>query len=152
MLNSRNSRVCDEDCNNTTLFFIWSAWQQTAPRLKQSLLRWVSVIVSNTRSRLALVQSLMSALSSVQWLVWSGSSFDDRLSLCKTLKGFHVRAITMNRALAYIASGDHRKWRHFTTSYSDFFSRLIFTWSVKAHHFKAALTRAETSAWHSYIS
>ncbi|XP_051719746.1 interleukin-12 subunit alpha [Ctenopharyngodon idella] len=44
-----------------------------------------------------------------QWVVWSGSSFDDRLSLCKTLKGFHVRAITMNRALAYIASGDHRK-------------------------------------------
>ncbi|CAM4558367.1 unnamed protein product [Leuciscus chuanchicus] len=45
----------------------------------------------------------------MQWLVWSGSSFDDRVSLCKTLKGFHVRAITMNRALAYISSGDHRK-------------------------------------------
>ncbi|XP_067307978.1 interleukin-12 subunit alpha [Pseudorasbora parva] len=44
-----------------------------------------------------------------QWLVWSGSSFDDRLSLCKTLKGFHVRAITINRALAHIAAGDHRK-------------------------------------------
>ncbi|XDV31549.1 hypothetical protein PO909_002540 [Leuciscus waleckii] len=46
---------------------------------------------------------------SPEWLVWSGSSFDDRVSLCKTLKGFHVRAITMNRALAYISSGDHRK-------------------------------------------
>ncbi|KAK9962809.1 hypothetical protein ABG768_008161 [Culter alburnus] len=44
-----------------------------------------------------------------EWDVWSRSSFDDRLSLCKMLKGFHVRAITMNRALAYIASGDHRK-------------------------------------------
>ncbi|XP_056123953.1 interleukin-12 subunit alpha [Rhinichthys klamathensis goyatoka] len=44
-----------------------------------------------------------------QWRVWSEPSFDDRVTLCKTLKGFHVRAITMNRALAYIGSGDHRK-------------------------------------------
>ncbi|XP_016383601.1 interleukin-12 subunit alpha-like [Sinocyclocheilus rhinocerous] len=44
-----------------------------------------------------------------QWRVWSGSSFDDRLSLCKTLKGFHIRAITVNRALGYIGSGEHRK-------------------------------------------
>ncbi|XP_077053473.1 interleukin-12 subunit alpha [Siphateles boraxobius] len=44
-----------------------------------------------------------------QWFEWSGSSFDDRITLCKTLKGFHVRAITMNRVLAYIDSGDHRK-------------------------------------------
>ncbi|KAA0702506.1 IQCJ-SCHIP1 readthrough transcript protein [Triplophysa tibetana] len=45
----------------------------------------------------------------MSWDVWQGSPFDDRLSLCKTLKGFHIRAITMNRALGYIASGDHRK-------------------------------------------
>ncbi|RXN10876.1 interleukin-12 subunit alpha-like protein [Labeo rohita] len=44
-----------------------------------------------------------------QWQIWSGSSFDDRLSLCKALKGFHIRAITVNRALGYVASGDHRK-------------------------------------------
>ncbi|XP_073673505.1 interleukin-12 subunit alpha [Garra rufa] len=44
-----------------------------------------------------------------QWRIWSGSSFDDRLSLCKTLKGFHIRAITVNRALGYIGSGEHRK-------------------------------------------
>nr|XP_055051744.1 interleukin-12 subunit alpha isoform X2 [Misgurnus anguillicaudatus] len=40
---------------------------------------------------------------------WGVSSFGDRVSLCKKLKGFHVRAITINRALSYIASGDHRK-------------------------------------------
>ncbi|XP_042621733.1 interleukin-12 subunit alpha-like [Cyprinus carpio] len=44
-----------------------------------------------------------------RWDVWSGSSFDKRLSLCKTLKGFHIRAITLNRALGYICSGEHRK-------------------------------------------
>ncbi|XP_059370992.1 interleukin-12 subunit alpha [Carassius carassius] len=44
-----------------------------------------------------------------QWHIWTGSSFTDRLSLCKALKGFHIRAITLNRALGYIASGQHRK-------------------------------------------
>ncbi|KAF4103738.1 hypothetical protein G5714_014725 [Onychostoma macrolepis] len=44
-----------------------------------------------------------------QWRVWNGSSFNNRLSLCKTLKGFHIRAITVNRALGYIGSGEHRK-------------------------------------------
>ncbi|KAK7157052.1 hypothetical protein R3I94_006953 [Phoxinus phoxinus] len=44
-----------------------------------------------------------------EWSVWISESFDNRVLLCKTLKGFHVRAVTMNRALAYIASGDHRK-------------------------------------------
>ncbi|XP_055051744.2 interleukin-12 subunit alpha [Misgurnus anguillicaudatus] len=41
--------------------------------------------------------------------VWVDLPFGDRVSLCKKLKGFHVRAITINRALSYIASGDHRK-------------------------------------------
>ncbi|XP_051520879.1 interleukin-12 subunit alpha [Myxocyprinus asiaticus] len=44
-----------------------------------------------------------------EWVVWRGSSFDDRLSLCKTLRGFHVRVITVNRALRYITSRDYRK-------------------------------------------
>uniref|UniRef100_A0A8C1IJY1 Interleukin 12a n=1 Tax=Cyprinus carpio TaxID=7962 RepID=A0A8C1IJY1_CYPCA len=44
-----------------------------------------------------------------QWHIWSGSSFTDRLSLCKTLKGFRIRAITVNRALGYIGSGEHKK-------------------------------------------
>uniref|UniRef100_A0A3B4AMY8 Interleukin-12 subunit alpha n=1 Tax=Periophthalmus magnuspinnatus TaxID=409849 RepID=A0A3B4AMY8_9GOBI len=39
----------------------------------------------------------------------SSSSYDDRLNLCKKLKGFHIRTITINRALEYIHSGDHNK-------------------------------------------
>ncbi|XP_055008060.1 interleukin-12 subunit alpha [Boleophthalmus pectinirostris] len=39
----------------------------------------------------------------------SPSNYDDRLSLCKKLKGFHIRTITINRALGYMHSGEHNK-------------------------------------------
>ncbi|XP_034559326.1 interleukin-12 subunit alpha-like [Notolabrus celidotus] len=39
----------------------------------------------------------------------STDPFKERLSLCKVLKGFHVRAITINRAISYINSGVHTK-------------------------------------------
>ncbi|XP_041659507.1 interleukin-12 subunit alpha [Cheilinus undulatus] len=35
------------------------------------------------------------------------SNFDDRLTLCKVLKGFHVRTITINRVISYINSEEH---------------------------------------------
>ncbi|XP_030259320.1 uncharacterized protein LOC115572938 isoform X2 [Sparus aurata] len=37
------------------------------------------------------------------------SSFEERLTLCKVLKGFQVRTITINRAIAYMYSGEHTK-------------------------------------------
>ncbi|XP_066509018.1 interleukin-12 subunit alpha [Hoplias malabaricus] len=40
---------------------------------------------------------------------WGGDPFDDRMNLCKHLKGFHVRAITINRALGYISAGEYKK-------------------------------------------
>ncbi|XP_053343156.1 interleukin-12 subunit alpha [Clarias gariepinus] len=41
---------------------------------------------------------------------WSPTnSFEDRKDLCKQLKGFEVRIITINRALGYICAGDHKK-------------------------------------------
>ncbi|XP_068605006.1 interleukin-12 subunit alpha-like [Brachionichthys hirsutus] len=36
-------------------------------------------------------------------------TYNDRLSLCKMFKGFQVRAITLNRVLAYMNSGEHTK-------------------------------------------
>nr|XP_023663060.1 interleukin-12 subunit alpha isoform X1 [Paramormyrops kingsleyae]XP_023663061.1 interleukin-12 subunit alpha isoform X1 [Paramormyrops kingsleyae] len=36
-------------------------------------------------------------------------SFEDRVHLCKVLRGFHVRAITLNRVISYVAAGDHLK-------------------------------------------
>ncbi|CAB1348821.1 unnamed protein product, partial [Coregonus sp. 'balchen'] len=39
----------------------------------------------------------------------SGDSVDQRVHLCKVLKGFHLRIITISRAMGYISAGDHRK-------------------------------------------
>uniref|UniRef100_A0A3Q3LW67 Interleukin 12A n=1 Tax=Mastacembelus armatus TaxID=205130 RepID=A0A3Q3LW67_9TELE len=34
-------------------------------------------------------------------------TYDERLSLCKILKGFQVRTITINRVIGYLNSGEH---------------------------------------------
>ncbi|KAF6725782.1 hypothetical protein FQA47_017831 [Oryzias melastigma] len=41
--------------------------------------------------------------------LWPNDSFKNRQKMCKMMKGLHVRSITINRALGYISSGDHRK-------------------------------------------
>ncbi|XP_034059831.1 interleukin-12 subunit alpha-like [Gymnodraco acuticeps] len=39
----------------------------------------------------------------------NSSSFDKKLNLCKVLKGFRLRSITINRALSYMNSGEQTK-------------------------------------------
>ncbi|XP_028276130.1 interleukin-12 subunit alpha [Parambassis ranga] len=41
--------------------------------------------------------------------VWGNNTFDNRNEMCKIMRGFHIRTITINRAMGYISSGDHRK-------------------------------------------
>ncbi|XP_077954463.1 interleukin-12 subunit alpha [Gasterosteus aculeatus] len=41
--------------------------------------------------------------------LWERNPFSDRLQMHKIMLGFYVRTITINRAMGYIASGDHRK-------------------------------------------
>lgn len=38
------------------------------------------------------------------------SSYDERMKLCKVLKGFQVRSITINRAMQYMNSGEDAQW------------------------------------------
>ncbi|XP_074536380.1 interleukin-12 subunit alpha [Halichoeres trimaculatus] len=40
--------------------------------------------------------------------LWRGTSFSNRKEMCKMMRGFYVRTITINRAMGYIASGDHK--------------------------------------------
>ncbi|XP_054901548.1 interleukin-12 subunit alpha [Poeciliopsis prolifica] len=40
---------------------------------------------------------------------WGNTSYANRQKMCKMMRGFHVRAITINRAVGYISSGDFRK-------------------------------------------
>ncbi|XP_076002417.1 interleukin-12 subunit alpha [Genypterus blacodes] len=41
--------------------------------------------------------------------LWGSNTFGNRYEMCKLMKGFHMRTITINRAMGYIASGEHRK-------------------------------------------
>ncbi|KAM7413003.1 hypothetical protein PAMA_020404 [Pampus argenteus] len=41
--------------------------------------------------------------------MWGDDTFSNRQEMCKMMRGFHVRTITINRAMGYISSGDHRK-------------------------------------------
>ncbi|XP_071352120.1 interleukin-12 subunit alpha [Trachinotus anak] len=41
--------------------------------------------------------------------MWGKDTFSNRQEMCKMMRGFHVRTITINRAMGYISSGDHRK-------------------------------------------
>ncbi|KAG9278525.1 interleukin-12 subunit alpha, partial [Astyanax mexicanus] len=54
------------------------------------------------------ITDLTSITDSIQTLQknWKpkGQAFEDRMDLCKQLKGFHIRAITINRALGYISA------------------------------------------------
>uniref|UniRef100_UPI0009B32F9A interleukin-12 subunit alpha n=1 Tax=Monopterus albus TaxID=43700 RepID=UPI0009B32F9A len=46
-------------------------------------------------------------LASEQAAAESQSTYDERLNLCKVLKGFYVRTITINRVIGYLNSGKH---------------------------------------------
>ncbi|XP_068601856.1 interleukin-12 subunit alpha [Brachionichthys hirsutus] len=41
--------------------------------------------------------------------MWKEDTFSNRQEMCKMMRGFYPRSITINRAMAYISSGDHRK-------------------------------------------
>ncbi|KAK9520958.1 hypothetical protein VZT92_020812 [Zoarces viviparus] len=41
--------------------------------------------------------------------MWGDDTYSNRQKMCKMMRGFHARTITINRAMGYIASGDHRK-------------------------------------------
>ncbi|XP_040000344.1 interleukin-12 subunit alpha-like [Xiphias gladius] len=53
--------------------------------------------------------SLPTDLASAQAAADRLSTYDERLRLCKVLKGFHVRTITINRVIGYMNSGEHTK-------------------------------------------
>ncbi|XP_045907443.1 interleukin-12 subunit alpha [Micropterus dolomieu] len=53
--------------------------------------------------------SLPTNMASKEVAVDRPSTYDERLSLCKVLKGFQVRTVTINRVLAYMNSGEHTK-------------------------------------------
>uniref|UniRef100_A0A3Q3WNX0 Interleukin-12 subunit alpha n=1 Tax=Mola mola TaxID=94237 RepID=A0A3Q3WNX0_MOLML len=41
--------------------------------------------------------------------IWGNDTFSNRQEMCKMVRGLYARTITINRAMGYIASSDHRK-------------------------------------------
>ncbi|XP_076591351.1 interleukin-12 subunit alpha [Chaetodon auriga] len=41
--------------------------------------------------------------------MWGNDTYSNRQEMCKMMRGFYVRTITINRAMGYISSGDHRQ-------------------------------------------
>lgn len=51
-----------------------------------------------------------SAFQDITPKTWGKETFRNRQEMCKIMRGFYTRTITINRAMGYIASGEHRKW------------------------------------------
>uniref|UniRef100_A0A673BIF7 Interleukin-12 subunit alpha n=1 Tax=Sphaeramia orbicularis TaxID=375764 RepID=A0A673BIF7_9TELE len=68
-----------------------------------TLLRPTLGIIQSLRQNCSLMPNEQTDSSEVY------NSYEDRKKMCKLMKGFRIRAITINRALGYISSGDHMK-------------------------------------------
>uniref|UniRef100_A0A669BV59 Interleukin 12a n=1 Tax=Oreochromis niloticus TaxID=8128 RepID=A0A669BV59_ORENI len=98
-----------------------SLWQQLEclKNIKMDLLYYHEAIASYLRGPLKNGPEEIRLLSPIVEITknltenlpskWGNDSYSNRLEMNKMMKGFHIRAITINRAIGYISSGDHRK-------------------------------------------
>uniref|UniRef100_A0A3B3DEU7 Interleukin-12 subunit alpha n=1 Tax=Oryzias melastigma TaxID=30732 RepID=A0A3B3DEU7_ORYME len=105
----RNSSFSESECMRNImkdLAFYDAAMQSY---LKSDLSR-PEIEIPPLRHTLTIIQELRRNESSHDSTnLWPNDSFKNRQKMCKMMKGLHVRSITINRALGYISSGDHRK-------------------------------------------
>ncbi|KAJ8359092.1 hypothetical protein SKAU_G00156170 [Synaphobranchus kaupii] len=71
--------------------------------LGSSLVKTIDDFMEQCFSSLAPEDTYVNEVSAVV-----GNTFDERLKLCKVMKGLRVRAITINRVMGYIAAGDDK--------------------------------------------
>uniref|UniRef100_A0A8C5DLE6 Interleukin-12 subunit alpha n=1 Tax=Gouania willdenowi TaxID=441366 RepID=A0A8C5DLE6_GOUWI len=62
----------------------------------------------NETALLEPTRTIIQRLRKVTAKMWDSDSYNNRNKMCKLMRGFHLRAITMNRAICYMSSGDHR--------------------------------------------
>uniref|UniRef100_A0A3Q2QTV6 Interleukin-12 subunit alpha n=1 Tax=Fundulus heteroclitus TaxID=8078 RepID=A0A3Q2QTV6_FUNHE len=81
------------------------------PEKEVPLLRPTLGIIQNLRKvrKNFLLLSLFPIYTTDAANLWKNNSYANRQKMCKMMRGFHVRAITINRAMGYISSGEHRK-------------------------------------------
>ncbi|XP_077422761.1 interleukin-12 subunit alpha [Vanacampus margaritifer] len=79
------------------------------PQNEMALLSPTQGIIHKLKTCFLSVNGGMSSAEEDTSHMWGDNSFTNRREMCKMLRGFHVRAITINRAMGYISSGDHLK-------------------------------------------
>uniref|UniRef100_A0A8C8DRM9 Interleukin-12 subunit alpha n=1 Tax=Oryzias sinensis TaxID=183150 RepID=A0A8C8DRM9_9TELE len=113
----RNSSFSESECMRNImkdLAYYDAAMQSylksdlSRPEIEIPPLNHTLTIIQNLR-RVSLFGSLIDTESESSGNLWANTSFRNRQKMCKMMKGLHMRSITINRALGYISSGDHRK-------------------------------------------
>uniref|UniRef100_A0A3P9HDZ7 Interleukin-12 subunit alpha n=1 Tax=Oryzias latipes TaxID=8090 RepID=A0A3P9HDZ7_ORYLA len=108
----RNSSFSESECMRNImkdLAYYDAAMQSylksdlSRPEIEIPPLNHTLTIIQNLR-RVSLFENMEDSKN-----LWPNTSFRNRQKMCKMMKGLHVRSITINRALGYISSGDHRK-------------------------------------------
>ncbi|XP_053176210.1 interleukin-12 subunit alpha-like [Scomber japonicus] len=76
---------------------------------EKSLLKPTLGMIQTLRKNCSLMPDAGNDSSEDPAQMWGNASFDNRQEMCKMMRGFHIRTITINRAMGYISSGDHMK-------------------------------------------
>uniref|UniRef100_A0A3P9J002 Interleukin-12 subunit alpha n=1 Tax=Oryzias latipes TaxID=8090 RepID=A0A3P9J002_ORYLA len=112
----RNSSFSESECMRNImkdLAYYDAAMQSylksdlSRPEIEIPPLNHTLTIIQNLRRDCSLTSN--GEINSLEVNLWPNTSFRNRQKMCKMMKGLHVRSITINRALGYISSGDHRK-------------------------------------------
>ncbi|KAI3353724.1 hypothetical protein L3Q82_004959 [Scortum barcoo] len=81
-----------------------------SPVKEVALLKQTLDIIKDLRKNCSLVPDGGNDSSEVEAAqMWGDNTFNNRQEMCKMMRGFHIRTITINRAMGYISSGDHRQ-------------------------------------------
>uniref|UniRef100_A0A667YE77 Interleukin 12A n=1 Tax=Myripristis murdjan TaxID=586833 RepID=A0A667YE77_9TELE len=99
MIYSRNTCLENIMKDLTHYAAVLKSYKQISPKTEAALLD----------PTLKIIQSLLEVcLCENIAQMWEGNRFDQRWKMYRVMKGFHIRTITINRAMGYISSGDHR--------------------------------------------
>ncbi|XP_029922247.1 interleukin-12 subunit alpha [Myripristis murdjan] len=88
---------------------VLKSYKQISPKTEAALLDPTLKIIQSLLEKCSLTPAEEKESSEENIAqMWEGNRFDQRWKMYRVMKGFHIRTITINRAMGYISSGDHR--------------------------------------------
>ncbi|XP_061137831.1 interleukin-12 subunit alpha [Syngnathus typhle] len=78
------------------------------PKEEKALLSPTLKIIQNLKNCFLRFNGGMNPAEEDMSRMWVDDSYTNRLEMFKLMRGFYIRVITINRAMGYISSGDHR--------------------------------------------